>query len=197
MIFLEAERIERAIFDLMDSRNHVAPKRLGIPGPKPDQKKLLLESAGTAPIHGVKVPWHIYEISDHARDLLGEVFVKNLKNRDPNATPEQLEESFSKARRGPYLLLVVAKYGLLDPDSNRSEAVISAGCAIQNILLQANVMGYGAGLSSGKALKGPEIKQLFNLSCDEEPLVFITIGSVIEQRDKRIRTSYLEYSSIL
>lgn len=189
--------MEQAIFDLMDSRCHVAPKRLVTPGPNDQQKHLLLRAAGTAPIHGGGVPWHIYEISENSRLQLGEVFVKNLKRRSEDVTSEQCDEAFSKALRGPYLLLMVAKHGAADVDIPRNENIISASCAVQNILLMAHSMGFGAGLSSGKALYGTELKQLLKLSNDDEPLVFITIGTVKSHRAEHMRVSVTAYSSII
>ncbi|WP_353203061.1 nitroreductase [Polynucleobacter sp.] len=190
------EDIVPLVSELMNTRHHISPKRLGSPGPTEEQKKIILEAAGTAPDHGLVTPWHFYEISDAGRVLLGRVFSHNLKERDPGATPEQLDEAHGKALRGPYLLLAVTKYGTGDNKIPRNEKLISAGCAIQNIILTAHAMGFGAGLSSGHALYSPEMKKLFKLEADDEPLVFITIGTVIKHKDGRVRPAYTEYSSI-
>lgn len=189
--------MEQTIFDLMDSRSHIAPKRLVIPGPNDQQKQLLLKAAGTAPIHGDRVPWHLYEISENSRFQLGEVFVKNLKKRLEDVSSEQCDEAFSKALRGPYLLLMVAKHSIADVDIPKNENIISASCAVQNILLMAHSMGFGAGLSSGKALYGAELKKLLRLDDDDEPLVFITIGTVKSHRAERVRASVASYSSTI
>lgn len=191
----QARKSVSTLFELMNSRAHVSPKRLGPPGPNSEQRELILSAAGTAPIHGVGIPWHIYEISEKYRHLLGNIFVENLKTRDPNASSEQINDAYSKALRGPYLLLVVARHGEADFNIPWAENIISAGCAIQNILLAAHAMDLGAGISTGKALYGPEIKSLFRLNEDDEPLVFITIGSVIKHRDRRERPIYKKYSS--
>jgi nitroreductase len=192
----EMEDLVPLVSELMRTRHHISPKRLVDPGPTEEQKKIILEAAGTAPDHGLVTPWHFYEVSDSGRALLGRVFSHNLKERDPGATPEQLDEAHSKALRGPYLLMVVAKYGTGDNNIPRNEKLISAGCAIQNVILTAHAMGYGAGLSSGHALYSPEMKKLFKLQGDDEPLVFITIGTVIKHKDGRVRPAYTEYSSI-
>lgn len=184
------------VSELMHTRHHISPKRLVDPGPTEEQKKIILEAAGTAPDHGLVTPWHFYEVSDLGRVLLGRVFSNNLKQRDPGATPEQLDEAHNKALRGPYLLMVAAKYGTGDSNIPRNEKLISAGCAIQNIILIAHAMGYGAGLSSGHALYSSEMKELIKLEGDDEPLVFITIGTVTKHKDGRVRPSYLEYSSV-
>lgn len=193
----EAEDLGGELLELMNSRSHISPKRLGAPGPNLKHKELILSAAGTAPIHGAGIPWHIYEISDELRHSLGNVFVESLKARYIDATPEQIEESFSKALRGPYLLLIVARHGLADQNIPRNENVISAGCAIQNMLLTAHAMGFGAGISSGNALYGPEIKAMLKLGVDDEPLAFLTIGSVIKHRDHRVKPAFSKYTSFL
>jgi nitroreductase len=73
--------------------------------------------------------------------------------------------------------------------------MISAGCAIQNILLTAHSLGFGAGLSSGKALYSNELKNLFNLKAQEEPLCFISIGTVTNHKTGRIRPTHSSYTT--
>ena len=180
---------------LIHTRQHISPKRLGLPGPNASQISEILDAAGAAPDHGLTTPWHFYLLSDQKRAELGDVFANNLISRDPNASHEEVNEARGKAFRAPLLILATAR---LFNDENRiptQEKMISAGCAIQNILLNAHSLGFGAGLSIGKALYSNELKNLFNLKAQEEPLCFISIGTVTNHKTGRIRPTHSSYTT--
>ena len=181
---------------LIHGRVHVSPKRLVEPGPNTNQKEQILLAANAAPDHGRMVPWRFIEIQESSRSALGEVFSQCLFDRDTNATQAQLQEAREKAFRGPLLLLAIANYQDLNSDISKQEKLISLGCAIQNILLSAYALGFGSGLSSGRALQSDRIRMLFQLSSEEEPICFITIGTVLKNKLDRIRPSLSEYHSI-
>lgn len=181
---------------LIHSRQHVSPKRLIAPGPNPSQKLEILNAAGAAPDHGKITPWHFYEVSLDGRHLLGNLFADALIERDPTATSMQIEEAKEKAFRGPLLLLATAKLNGAQDNIPEQEKLISAGCAIQNILLMANALGFGSGLSSGKALYSKKMRTLFSLQEKEEPLCFITIGSISTHKANKQRPDASSYSSI-
>jgi nitroreductase len=77
------------------------------------------------------------------------------------------------------------------------ERVLSAGAAIQNMLLLATAMGLGSGLTSGKALSSAPLRSLFGLHADEDALCFINIGHVREARKPRPRPPVDAYFSCL
>jgi nitroreductase len=88
----------------------------------------------------------------------------------------------------------------LDPDlgpTHPQERMISAGCAIQNMLLTAHALGFGAGLSSGRALYSQQIRALFGLSAHEQPLCFMTLGTVLRRKPVRPRPVMADYTSTL
>ncbi|WP_068323318.1 nitroreductase family protein [Polynucleobacter yangtzensis] len=181
---------------LIHSRQHVSPKRLIAPGPSPSQKLEILNAAGAAPDHGKVTPWHFYEVSPESRNLLGDLFANALKSRDPNATLNQLDEAKQKAFRGPLLLLATARLNNSLDNIPEQEKLISAGCAIQNILLMANALGFGSGLSSGKALYSQKMRELFLLKDKEVPLCFITIGTISAHKPNKQRPDASSYSSV-
>jgi nitroreductase len=182
---------------LIHSRQHVSPKRLVAPGPNPIQKLEILNAAGAAPDHGKITPWHFYEVSAESRNLLGELFANSIIARDPSATPIQINEAKHKAFRGPLLFLATAKLNNELDNIPEREKLISAGCAIQNVLLMANALGFGSGLSSGKALYSQKMRELFLLKDKEEPLCFITIGTISVHKPNKQRPDASSYTSIL
>ncbi len=186
-----------AALTLIHSRQHVSPKRLGDPGPLPDQIEQILAAAGAAPDHGRLTPWRLIIIPPERRQLLGVAFAEALVARDGDATEVQAEEARSKAFRGPFLALMVARLGPELGDTHPQERIISAGCAIQNMLLAAHAMSFGAGLSSGRALYSPHMRALFGLSAGEQPLCFLSVGTVTKGKAPRPRPATADYTSTL
>jgi len=181
---------------LIHGRVHVSPKRLGNPSPNESEKKQILLAANAAPDHGRMMPWRFIEIGQSSRNALGEVFYQCLLDRDQSATPIQLQEARDKALRGPLLLLAIANYADDTNEISKEEKLVSLGCAIQNILLSAYALGFGSGLSSGKALQSPRLRGLLNLPDHEDPICFITVGTVTKNKPGRIRPSLSAYHSI-
>lgn len=180
---------------LIHSRQHVSPKRLINPGPSPFQKLEILNAAGAAPDHGKITPWHFYEVSSKSRNLLGGLFADALISRDPSATLTQVDEAKQKAFRGPLLLLATVNLNNELDNIPEQEKIISAGCAIQNVLLMANALGFGSGLSSGKALYSQKMRELFLLKDKEQPLCFITIGTISTHKPNKDRPDASSYTS--
>jgi nitroreductase len=67
------------------------------------------------------------------------------------------------------------------------ERVLSAGCAVQNMLLLATAMGYGSALTSGKALKSPVLRQGLQLLETEQAICFISVGTVSQHKPGKPR----------
>jgi nitroreductase len=78
-----------------------------------------------------------------------------------------------------------------------AERILSAGCAIQNMLLAATALDYGSALTSGKALQSDELRALFALDRHDEPLCFISVGSVTVQKAGPARPALERYVSEL
>lgn len=163
--------------ELIHSRQTVMPKRLLSPGPNAQQIDQLFSAAAAAPDHGQITPWRFVVIEDTARKKLADVFVQALLARDSQATAEELSRAAEKAHRAPLLLLAIGKTPRGDDPINATERLLSAGCAIQNLLLMATAQGFGSALTTGKALASPLLEQLFSLSDDEIALCFISIGT--------------------
>jgi len=186
-----------AALTLIHSRQHISPKQVGDPGPDAGQIEQILGAAAAAPDHRKLNPWRLIIIPPQRRHLLGEAFAEALAERDAEATEVQMQEARAKAFRAPFLALVVAR---LDPElgpAHPQERIVSAGCAIQNMLLIAHALGFGAGLSSGRALYSRQIRSLFGLSAHEQPLCFLSVGTAIGRKPARPRPNAADYTSTL
>ena len=182
---------------LISSRQNILPRRLSAPAPSPAQMERLFRAAAAAPDHGELIPWRFVLVPESKRADLAEVFAQALLDRDASATPEQVGSAREKAFRGPLLMLAVARLGPREPDTPMLERVVSLGCAIQNMLLSAHSMAFGAGLTSGQAMSSPYLRTLFQLQAGEEAVCFINVGTASKRKPPRLRPEPSEFVSSL
>jgi nitroreductase len=178
---------------LMQSRQTILPKRLVEPGPDSDQLQQIFDAASSAPDHGQLLPWRFIVVPQTARAQLADVFGAALLERDAQATPEQVAQAQEKAHRGPTLLLMVVDAARGDPEIDLYERIVSAGCAVQNMLLMATAMDFGSALTSGKALKSAGFRALFGLQPGDHALCFVNIGTVQSRKKVRIRPTPADF----
>lgn len=192
-----ADEASEWVSTLMESRQTILPKRLVSPGPSAQQLQALFNAAAQAPDHGQLLPWRFVLIAEASRPLLAEVFAEALQTRDPNATAEQQSQAREKAFRAPFLCLVVVDGARGDPDIDFDERMISAGCALQNLLLMATAQGFGSALTSGKALKSAPLRALFGLGPLEKAVCFVSLGTVQTRKPARTRPSPADFVQTL
>ena len=182
---------------LMQARQTILPKRLGEPAPTLVQLAHILASAAHAPDHGQLLPWRFVQVPAAARPALAEAFGQALHERDALATSEQLAQAREKAFRSPVLLLVVVDLACGDPEIEAGERIVSAGCAVQNMLLMATALGFGSALTSGKALSSAPLRTLFGLDAGQQALCFVNIGTVVSPKRARVRPATAAYLDLL
>lgn len=182
---------------LMQSRQTILPKRLLSPGPDAVQMELILGAAASAPDHGQLLPWRFVLIPPASRHRLAAAFSAALLLRDPNASSEQLAQAQEKAYRAPMLLLVVVDAQRGDLAVPLQERIMSAGCAVQNMLLMATAIGLGSALTSAKAFSSAPFLLLFSLAPSEIALCFISIGTPSAGKPSRLRPASADYVSYL
>lgn len=182
---------------LICSRQNISPRRLEEPGPSAEQLNALLTLAGAAPDHGLLTPWRFIRVPAAQRHRLAEAFALALIDRDPGATAEQIEAAREKAHRAPMLLVAVACLGSREPDIPPLERMVSMGAAIQNVLLGAHAMGFGAGLTSGQAMGSPRMRSLLALGEGEEAVCCVNLGSVTKTKPIRLRPMPASFVSTL
>jgi nitroreductase len=192
-------RVEKAelLAALMGARQTVLPKRLVEPGPTLEQLEQILGAAATAPDHGRLLPWRFVRLGAEVRGLLAEEFAAALLERDAAALPEQLAQAREKAFRAPCLLLLVVDGARGDAQIDLGERLISAGGAVQNMLLMATALGVGSALTSGKALKAEGLRRLFALAPDEHALCFVSLGTELSRKPPRVRPKVTDFCSHL
>ncbi len=182
---------------LICSRQTVSPKRLLDPGPSEEQLDALLSLAAAAPDHGCLTPWRFIIVAVSQRHRLAEVFALALIDRDPSASLAQIESAREKAHRAPLLLVAVACLGAREPNTPALERMVSMGAAIQNLLLGAHAMGFGAGLTSGRAMASPRLRALCALAEGEVPVCCVNVGTTTQRKAQRIRPPASQFVTTL
>ena len=178
---------------LMQSRQTTLPKRLISPGPNTEQLAMILNAAATAPDHGQLLPWRFVIVPQAARARLADAFGASLVERDAAATDEQIAQAREKAHRAPLLLLLVVDGRRGCQDIDLYERTVSAGCAVQNMLLMATALGFGSALTSGKALKSTGLRALFGLHQGEHALCCVSVGTVQSGKSVRLRPAPADF----
>jgi nitroreductase len=183
---------------LIESRQNISPKHLIEPGPSREQLDAMLSLAAAAPDHGQLTPWRFVLVPTEQRHRLAEVFAMSLVDRDPGATEAQVADAREKAYRAPLLLVAIASLGSREPDTPALERMVSMGAAIQNLLLGAHAMGFGTGLTSGRAMTSPHLRRLCGLNDGEVAVCCVNVGTVAKRKvASRVRPAATEILSVL
>jgi len=182
---------------LLNARHTVLPKRLGAPGPGQSELDQILGAAAAAPDHGTLVPWRFVIVPPQQRARLAAVFAQSLRESDAAATPDERGRAREKAFQAPVLMLAIVRLGPDNGEIPASERILSAGCAIQNMLLTATVLGYESALTSGKSLQSDGLRALFSLEEYEQPLCFISLGTMLNYKAGPERPALERYVSEL
>src|SRR3990167_6224743 len=183
--------------ELIQARQTVLPKRLVAPGPDAAQQQTILAAAAAAPDHRQLLPWRFNAVPPARRGALAEAFAQALLERDPAAAPEQVAQAGDKAHRAPWLMLVVVDGLCGDPRVDLHERILSAGCAVQNVLLMATALGFGSALTSGQALGSDSLRRLFALREGQHALCFISIGTALSHGGSRVRPAVADFFRML
>jgi len=162
----------------LTSRQSVPPAFLAGPAPDGAALERILTAGASAPDHGKLRPWRFILIRGAARERLGEVFVEALRRREPDPPESALDQERSRPLRAPLLIAVAAT---VDPDHPKIpaiEQILSAGAAVQNMLLAAHAEGFGAKWVTGANAYDDHVKAALGLAAADRLVGFVYLGTV-------------------
>jgi len=154
--------------------------RVSVPrlvGPEPTVKELdaIFKAALRAADHGMLRPWRFLVVRGQARNALGELFVSAVLQDDPDTSPALIDKTRSKPLRAP--LIVVAMASIRDHEKiPEMEQIISAGAAVQNMMLAAHAQNLGAMWRTGSLSYHPVVEKGLGLSDKEKIVGFLYLG---------------------
>lgn len=181
---------------VLAARRHVSLRRLAAPGPDATALQRIFQAAAQAPDHGVLLPWRFILVPEDRRQDLAAVFVEVLLERDPVAGKEACDAAAGKAFHAPCLVAAV----LVDEAGTGipvAEKLVSLGCAIQNMLIVAQSLGFGSGLASGTAMNAAAMRRLLGMAPHEQAVCFIGFGTGSAARAPRERPALDRFVSCL
>lgn len=165
------------LLDLILARRSVSPRFLVEPTPTAEQLGLILRAAAAAPDHKSLRPYRFILIPPERRGDLATAFREAKTEQDPGAPAAEIERSGEKAYRGAMLLAVVLRVVRDHPRVSVSDQMLSAGAAIENMLLAAMTLGYAGCLRSGISATSRRVRLALGISGDEELAAFLMLGT--------------------
>jgi nitroreductase len=141
--------------------------------PAPDRVTLqkLLDAAVRAPSHHLTQPWRFIVLTGPALKELGDVWAKAAEREGKDGDSVR-----DKPLRAPVIITFVGRPHGDNPRVVEVEEYHAIGAAIQNILLAAHDMGFGAMIRTGPAAALPEVLNYLGVEESEYVAGFIYIG---------------------
>ena len=156
--------------------NRVSAPVPGMVMPRQDILNNIFLAALRAPDHRQLKPWRFLLIKDAARSALGELFVQAKLSEQPEMTASGLKKVRQKPLRAPLIVVVIACLQN-HPGVPEVEQILSAGAAVQNMLLAAHVQGAGAMWRTGSMSYHPLVLSGLGLKDNERLIGYLYIGS--------------------
>jgi nitroreductase len=158
----------------IDSR--ASALKLTEPGPTREHLERIMRAGVRAPDHGRLRPWRFVVIEGAAREQLGAAIARLSHAKFPQSTPEQLDNERRKALRAPTIVVAAARItkGKI-PDIEQIGAV-TAG--VENMMLAAHALGYGAMWKTGAPAYDAETKATLGLAAEDHIVAFLYLGTI-------------------
>jgi nitroreductase len=149
--------------------------------PAPDKELLdnIFSSSLRVPDHMHLRPWRFLIIEDDDRKYLGDLFVKDCLQKDPDADEEACESAKKKALRAPLIVVGIARY-TEHPKVPKIEQSLAVGCVLNNIGLAIYSCGYGSVWRTGPYTVSSSVTEGLGLNSNEEILGFLYIGTPVK-----------------
>jgi nitroreductase len=137
----------------------------------------LLEAAVWAPNHHMTEPWRFVVIANDERMRLAEVmtgaYVAAAGATAPS--PEGVEKEKNRPLTAPVIVAVISSPKQAD-NIVPQEEMVSAGAAMQNLLLAAHSMGLGANVRTGAHAYSGAVRRYLEMSQGESLVGFVYLG---------------------
>lgn len=156
--------------------SRTSPLKLTAPGPSAAHIEQIIRAGTRAPDHGRLRPWRFAVFEGAAREKLGDAMANCLRARIPNSPQEHLDAERGKAMRAPTIIAVGAK--ISKGKIPEIEQVGAVNAAVQNMLLAAHALGYGAMWKTGAAAYDTSVKAMLGLAAEDHIVALVYLGTV-------------------
>nr|WP_201601741.1 nitroreductase [Psychrobacter immobilis] len=153
---------------------------LDLPAPTHAQIETAIECAATAPDHKKLRPWRFIVTQGDARHELGNALVAAAQAKAVQEGETLSEKDIAKTQamplRAPIIITVVTKiqaHKKVPP----FEQMLSAGAAVQNLILALKAQGFSTVWRTGLLCNEPAVKSYFDVGPDDYVTAFVYTGT--------------------
>lgn len=173
-----AQVTDEQLINWIKSRRSIG--NLSIPAPTHTQIKAVIDCAATAPDHKKLRPWRFIITEGNARHQLGRALVVAAEAKAVREGDELSDKDRKKMAnlplRAPVIITVVTKmqeHKKVPP----FEQMLSAGAAVQNLILALKAQGFSTVWRTGLLCNEPAVKAYFDVSADDYVTAFVYTGT--------------------
>ncbi len=177
--------LSNPVLDAIRNRRHAGALMLDTPGPDAAEMEAILEAAAAAPDHGKIVPFRFVVVTDEARGAFVEASIAAFRAAVPDADEAGLKKARGKAEQPPAVVALVARLQPDHPKIGLPDQWLTVGCALQNLWLAAESLGFACGVSSGRVMESDVMRRAFRLAEGEQIVSVVSIGTPKERQPPR------------
>lgn len=177
--------ISNPVLDIIRARKHAGALMLDRPGPTGPELEAILEAAAAAPDHGKLVPFRLVLVPDERRADYVAASLAAFRAAVPEADEAGLKKARGKAEQPPVVVALLARVDASHPKIVASDQWLTVGCALQNLWLAAESLGFACGVSSGRLMDTAEMRAAFGAAEGEAIVSIVSIGTPRERMAPR------------
>ena len=177
-IVTNSQVTDEQLINWIKSRRSIG--NLSIPAPTEDQIKAAIDCAVTAPDHKKLQPWRFIVTQGNARHELGRAFLAAAEaqaaQEGEKLSEKARQKTYNMPLRAPVIITVVTQmqeHKKVPP----FEQMLSAGAAVQNLILALKAQGFSTVWRTGLLCNEPAVKAYFGVSADDYVTAFVYTGS--------------------
>lgn len=176
----------KALIEWINSRRSMG--NLDAPAPTRAQIEVAIECAATAPDHKKLRPWRFIVTEGEARHDLGRALVKAAQAKAMQEGEVLSEKDIKKTQtmplRAPLIITVVTKIQV-HKKVPPFEQMLSAGAAVQNLILALKAQGFSTVWRTGLLCNEPAVKAYFDVGSDDYVTAFVYTGTTPKDEPTR------------
>lgn len=174
------------LIDWIKSRRTIG--NLQLPAPTREQIRMAIECAATAPDHKKLRPWRFIVTEGEARQQLGQALLEaaeaQVAREGDKLSDKTRHKTANLPMRAPVIITVVTKmqeHKKVPP----FEQMLSAGAAVQNLLLALMAQGFSTVWRTGLLCNEPAVKAYFDVGDDDYVTAFVYTGTSPKNNPRR------------
>ncbi len=184
--------LSNPVLDAIRARKHMGALMLETPGPSAEQMQAILEAGAAAPDHGKLLPFRFVVVPAEMRQAFIDASLAAFRAAVPDADEFGLKKARGKAEQPPSVVALIARIDSQHPRIVASDQWLTVGCALQNLWLAAESLGFACGVSSGRLMETDIMRRAFGLADNEALVSVISIGTPKERQAPRPKPALTE-----